>query len=198
MTGVDTTGYNIAWFSPKPTFTGVSKVCWDINETRHVAAAIGRRCCSSARPTRSATRSGRSPTRAFPPNGVTRGSGGFDLGFTSPDFRDPNGPTTRIHPQGGTLAGLKMEMNAPSWFQDQDTWTARNFGAAIFGITDKASRYTHCLENMPNNVVRLTQAIPGGSRVSTRPVRSPSIRYGSCSKTTPMTGRRRRTMTRTG
>ena len=34
MTAVDKIGYNIAWFSPKPTFTAVSKVCWDINETQ--------------------------------------------------------------------------------------------------------------------------------------------------------------------
>ena len=33
MTGLDTLGYNIAWFAPKPTFSKVSEVCWDINET---------------------------------------------------------------------------------------------------------------------------------------------------------------------
>ena len=36
MTGVDTVGYNIAWFSPKPMFTNVTKVCWDINLTDDV------------------------------------------------------------------------------------------------------------------------------------------------------------------
>ena len=33
MTGVDTLGYNIAWFSPKELFTNVNEVCWDINQT---------------------------------------------------------------------------------------------------------------------------------------------------------------------
>ena len=33
MTGITTTGYNHAWFAPKPAFTAITKVCWDINET---------------------------------------------------------------------------------------------------------------------------------------------------------------------
>ena len=144
MTAVDTLGYNIAWFSPKPTFTAVSKVCWDINETElssrkwtqvmFVAEADAVRYPAG--------------TVTFGPDcGHARGTGGFDLGYTSPDFRDFNGPTTRIHPAGGTLAGVKIVQDAPSWFQNQDTFTTRFEGPGnmLNGITDKAARYQHCL-----------------------------------------------------
>ena len=172
MTGVVTSGYNIAWFSPKQAFSQVSKVCWDINETYEG----GRKWTqvmfvSAADATRYPTRS----VTYKPDIGQARGTGGFDLGFTSPDFRDPNGPTDRIHPQGGSLAGVKLLLNAPSWFQDQDNWTQRYEGPdnVITNITDKAARYTHCLENQPNNVVRLTQATPNGTRTFDMPGQIP-------------------------
>ena len=141
MTAVDTIGYNIAWFSPKPTFTAVSKVCWDINETQE-----------SSRKWTQVLFVGAADAVRYPAGTVTypgggghaRGTGGFDLGYTSPDFRDFDGPNTRIHPQGGTLAGLKIGQNTPSWFQNQDTFTTRFEGPGnmLQGITDKAARYT--------------------------------------------------------
>ena len=33
MTGMNTAGYNIVWFSPKVEFTDVRRVCWDQNLT---------------------------------------------------------------------------------------------------------------------------------------------------------------------
>jgi len=162
MTAVDTTGYNIAWFSPKPFFTGVTKVCWDQNMT----AMSGRKWnqvlfVSQADATRY-------PTGTPVQNGGTlsyaRGTGGFDLGYTSPEFRDPHGADSGIFPQGGTLAGFKSQTGSAEWFQDQDTWMTRDQGPAniIDAGTDKATRFKHCLENMPGNVVRSTMDTPNG------------------------------------
>jgi hypothetical protein len=171
MTGISTDAYNILWFAPKPSFTGVTKVCYDINETE-----------ISHRKWTQVMFVGAADAVRYPdgkvlqgPNWVARGTGGFDLGFTSPDFRAPNfdGPTSGIEPQGGTLAGLKVEQNAPSWFQDQDSFSFRGFGLGINGITDKAARYEQCLENLPNNTVRFTQATPTGPRTFDMPGQIP-------------------------
>jgi hypothetical protein len=171
MTGVDTFGYNIAWFSPKALFTNTSKVCWDINETQ----LSGRKWTQVLFVSEEdATRyPAGSDTAAGP--AAARGTGGFDLGYTSPDFRADPGPHSGIFPQGGTLAGLKLVMGAPSWFQDQDTWTQRfeGEGYLVTGVTDKAERYTHCLTNEPGNVVRLTQATPTGTRTIDMPGQIP-------------------------
>ncbi len=169
-------------------FTGVSKVCWDINETFEG----GRKWTQVLFVSAADAHRYRAGTVTYPDIGVARGTGGFDLGFTAPDFRDPDGPTDRIHPQGGTLAGVKLLLNAPSWFQNQDNWTTRNEGPGniITDVTDKAARYTHCLENQPNNMVRLTQATPSGPRTFDMSGRSPRPRSGWCSKTTTTTGRR--------
>jgi len=175
MTGVDTIAYNIAWFSPRPMFTAVSKVCWDINLT-----ALSKRkwtqvmFVSAADAVRYPAGTSGSQGRGGP---QARGTGGFDLGYTSPDFRQ-NDPNTGIFPQGGTLAGFKSVHGNAAWFQNQDTWTA---GPTVPGeglslisnVTDKAARYKHCLENMPNNVVRFTQDTPTGPRSLNMPGQIP-------------------------
>ena len=161
MTGVVSVGYNIAWFSPKPAFSNITKVCWDINETD-----MGGRKWTQVLFVGAADAT-RFPSGVSSNGGLTttRGTGGFDLGYTSPEFRDPNGPDTGIQPVGGTLAGFKSLHNSPAWFQS-DTWQSTISGdtSTITGITDKAARYTHCLENLPNNVLRLTQGTPSGTR----------------------------------
>ena len=93
MTAIDTVGYNIAWFSPKPSFTGITKVCWDINETE-----LSHRKWTQVVFVDAADAVKYPAGTATWPFGVgyARGSGGFDLGYVSPEFADPNGPTTRI------------------------------------------------------------------------------------------------------
>ena len=72
MTSVNTEGYNIAWFSPKQTFTNVRQVCWDQNLTD-----LG---------------GGKWTQVLFlTQDEVARSKG--DLGFTSPEF--PDDPNTR-------------------------------------------------------------------------------------------------------
>jgi len=164
MTGVDTVSYNIAWFSPKPYFSGISQVCWDVNETQQSRRKwIQVLFVSEADATRYPVGSAGPPTRSSV--GQTRGSGGFDLGYTSPEFRDPKGVGTGLFPQGGTLAGFKSEGGNAQWFQNQDTWTTQDmFSKIVPPVTDKAARYQHCLSNQPGNIVRLTQQTPSGTR----------------------------------
>jgi len=153
MTGVDTLGYNTAWFSPKGYYTSITSVCWDINRT---------------------AMSGRKWTQVLfvSPEDATRypsdkGSGGFDLGYTSPEFRQ-NAPNNGIFPQGGTMAGLKDMKGTYNWFQNQDTFAAQPSGDTFFGwpgtahTSDKATRYTKCLVNRPDNKVTVIEPGSGG------------------------------------
>jgi hypothetical protein len=174
MTAVDTLGYNIAWFSPKPLFTGVSKVCWDQNLTTMSSRKWQQVLFVSEA---DATRYPAGVTLAN--DTTTRGSGGFDLGYTSPDFRQ-DAPNTGIFPQGGTLAGLKMSWEIYDWFQDQDTWTAKGVGwpgtlpqEGSGPIPDKAARYKHCIENRPDNTIQVTADTPTGQLVRTLPGQIP-------------------------
>jgi len=106
---------------------------------------------------------------------VARGTGGFDLGYTIPAFRPQAtggnsvvGPNTGLQPQGGTLAGFKDAYGGAEWFQNQDTWmTPRHIGPANLynTTTDKAARFKHCLENLPNNQIRTTFATPNNGTV---------------------------------
>lgn len=164
MTGVDTLGYNVAWFSPKATFTGVNQVCWDINLTE-----------MSSRKWTQVLFVGPDDAFRYPLGETTgagpaaaRGTGGFDLGYTAPDFRVDPGPHSGIFPEGGTLAGFKSLLGGAHWFQDQDTFTTGDSGASsqILGVTDKATRYEHCLSNQADNTIRLTQATPTGDRTT--------------------------------
>lgn len=168
MTAVNTSGYNIAWFSPKPSFTGIQKVCFDVNETfeggrKWLQVLFVDPSDATRWPVGTPTYTTDGGTRII---GAARGTGGFDLGFTAPDFRDPNGPTTRIHPgTPETLAGLKLLLAAPMWFQDGDFTTKyEGPGNIITDVSDKAARYSHCFENIDASHVRLTQATPTGTR----------------------------------
>jgi hypothetical protein len=156
MTGVDTTGYNIAWFSPKPLFSNVSQVCWDINET-----VMSRRKWTQVLFVSEADAT-RYPAGGPTSNGgVARGSGGFDLGFTNPDFRDLKGTTDGVLPQG-PIAGFRDLDGSANWFQDAE-WLTEFLGPDAPDreqTTDKAARYKHCLANGPNNTVILTKDTP--------------------------------------
>jgi len=166
MFNINTTGYNHIWFAPKGYFSNITKVCWDQNlnsirgkwqELHFVDAADATRYPTGSRPTDSVT---------------ARGTGGFDLGFTDPSFRAPDGPNTGITPQSGTLAGLNFFAGIYAWFQNQDTWTANQVGwpgiMHEYGynggqpITDKATRYKHCLEQVAPNQLRVTFNSPTG------------------------------------
>ena len=150
MTAVNTIGYTIAWFAPKPFFTDITRVCWDKNVTD----------MSSRKWTQvlfvSETDAYAHPSR--------RGSGGYDLGYTNPIFRgDPGFPSAEILPVAGDLAGLQIQKNGYfRWFEGQDHWTtdAVNASQGIMGVSDKATRYTHCIEQIAPGTIRFTQQRP--------------------------------------
>jgi hypothetical protein len=173
--------YNIAWFSPKPVFTGITKVCWDINETDMSARKWTQVLfLDDADAHRYPVTAGSEHSVA--PSPYRAASGGFDLGFTSPEFSTMGGPTTGVISGGvdgqhQTLAGFKSSRGlVPSWFQNGQ-FTTPEWGATadrITGLTDKAARYTHCLENQANNTVRLTQATASGTRSFDMPGQIPA------------------------
>ncbi len=177
MTGVNTVGYNIAWFSPKPVFNDVTGACWDINETNmsrrkwtqvlFVDDADAHRYPVTPDETKAPLAPNLAPMPA-------RGTGGFDLGFVSPEFSDSNGATTNIISGGidgqhQTLRGFKESYGmTPFWFQDGE-FTTPSFGGAggrvELGGLDKATRYTHCIWNDTINgqdVVHLAEMTPDG------------------------------------
>jgi hypothetical protein len=176
MTGLDTVGYNHLWFSPKQEFSNITKVCWDINETTEGGKWTEVQFVDHADATRYPT--GTHLTGANIADSTTRGTGGFDLGYTMPDFRPQAtggnsavGPNTGLQPQSGTLAGLKFNQSVMDWFQNQDTFTAQNVGfPGLFPgqggnggpITDKATRYAQCVENVSASQVKMTTARPDG------------------------------------
>jgi hypothetical protein len=159
MTGVDTLAYNHSWFAPQPYFSNVSKVCWDVNAT-----ALSRRkwlevqFVSQADATRYPTGT---PTITGGQQSQARGTGGFDLGYTHPGFRE-DAPNTGIFPQGGTLAGLALFDSSLQWFDHQDQWSDTSFPypPAPLAGTDKATRYTNCIENTDHGTVKVTQNTP--------------------------------------
>lgn len=149
MTGLVTVGYSIAWFSPKGYFENVQRVCWDTNLNE-----------MSSRQWTQVLFVSPTDAEAYPSD---RGSGGFDLGFTNPTFRDqPGSPSTGILPVDDTLAGLKVEQGGYfGWFQNADEWTTDwNPSQPVHGFYDKAPRFQHCIEQLDADTVRFTQERP--------------------------------------
>ena len=169
MTGLSTTGYNIVWFSPKPQFTAVQKVCWDINATmmsrRKWTQVVFVSAADSIRfPAGTATQGSGFTSKA-------RGSGGFDLGFPNPDHRTGSGPSTGIDPIH-PIAGFMSLDGSANYFVNAG-WTSQFNGPNYHGdpqdrdqTTDKAARYKHCLERVGTTQVKLTRDTPGQGTVS--------------------------------
>ena len=171
MTGMTTFGYDHLWFSPKAEFSNITKVCWDQNMNTIGGKWLELQFVDNADATRY-------PTGTITMNGgaVARGSGGFDLGYTDPEFRDPGGPHNGIFPQSGTLAGLRWDSSHIfQFFQNQDQVTASQVGwpglhPAYNGgvtVTDKATRYKQCVENISSTQIRVTGDTPVGQRILT-------------------------------
>jgi hypothetical protein len=137
MTTVNTEGYVTVWFSPKPTFRNVSKVCWDQNITDLGGGKW-------------------TVVNLLTPAEYT---GKTDLGYTSPDFPGNGGPTS---PQGPAANGVKVfrgTMNSYTNKQFHD-------GARGVTVSDKAARYKHCVIDNGNGTLTTTIAQPNGTTVS--------------------------------
>ena len=127
MTGVDTLGYNIAWFSPKQMFTDVTAGVLGHQRDRDVDAASGRRCSSSAAADVDAL-----------PIGSWLGRLRSRLHVTG--LPPGSHPTPGSSPKAARSPGSRTPGGTFRWFQDQDTWTGQSrwLPRPATATTDKA------------------------------------------------------------
>ena len=149
MVGVNTTGYNIAWFSPSQYFTNVSRVCWDQNLTE-LGGGKWMQVVLAAR---------------ADVERVQAQLGHLDLGFTGPGFQVDGGPTTGVHPTAAS-GGAKMFRGGFGYWRGADFTTEMPGGQVT---TDKATRYRHCMIDNGNGTITLTQQRPDGVHSHTGP-----------------------------
>lgn len=154
MTSMYGEGYQIAWFSPKQTFTDVSRVCWDQNTTDMDAKWTNVQIVPMA-------------DVAL----VSQYKGFLDLGVDPPGFQPPastrngasipasgaQGPTTDIWSPNGS--GVKVESGGSVNYFEGDTfhqWNDSNW----YDNNDKAARYRHCMTDNGNGTVTITAQRP--------------------------------------
>lgn len=137
MTSVNTEGYVTAWFSPRQTFTDVTRVCWDINLTD--------------------LKGGKWTLVNFLTPAEYQGE--TDLGYTSPDFAPVNGPSS---PQGDAANGIKWFAGGGHVYNDHRM--GATVGGAT--TADKAARFQHCVTDNGNGTLTLTRAQPNGSTLT--------------------------------
>ena len=165
MTGITTTGYNHVWFSPKPEFTAITKVCYDINETfmgegKWTELQFINHADAVRYPTGTVTAGGAA---------VARGTGGFDLGYTAPEFQPPSAPNNGLVSPNNDTAGLRVNIGSIFGWWQNGAYVAQGVGwpGLLPGsnggpITDKAARYTTCVENVGSSQLQVTNARPDG------------------------------------
>ena len=168
MTGLTTTGYNHLWFRRSPSSRASRRSVG--TSTRRSRAANGPRSSSSTMPTRPATRSGLSPQAGTASARYRR----VRPRLHRPRVRDTTGPSNGLLPASGNLAGLKIGIGSIfDWWQGQDTVMATGVGwpgllpdqGGAGPVTDKAARYTTCIENTPGNQIQITNNRPDGPRI---------------------------------
>ena len=139
MTSLHTSGYGIAWMSPKDYLRDVRQVCWDMNLTDLAGGEWAQMII-------------------IPRSDVERTNG--DLGFTGPGFQEGSGPTTGIHP-GPNAVGVKIFRGGA------EAWRGSGFITSSTGslpaFRDRAARFKHCLSENPGGGLTLIQARPDGS-----------------------------------
>jgi hypothetical protein len=136
MTSVNTAGFVTVWFSPKQIFHNVSKVCWDQNITN-----LGGGKWTIVNFLTAAEYAGKT-----------------DLGYTSSDFPKNGGPSS---PQGPAANGVKVFHGV------MHSYTSGEFREGARGVTvsDKATRYRHCVIDNGNGTLTTTIAQPNGRTV---------------------------------
>jgi hypothetical protein len=159
MSGIDTFGYIHGWFSPKQYFEKIQQVCFEVNANFMSARKwLELQFVDEADATRY-------PTGTQTPQGVAAGSGGFDLGYGSPNNRE-NGPNTGLFPRSGNHAGMEINQGNFAWFQNQDSWVGSGGWPGRTGlgglpvVTDKAPRFPICVQNAPGNKLRIEETLP--------------------------------------
>jgi hypothetical protein len=150
MTSVNTEGYVIAWFSPKQAFAKVRRVCWDQN----IQNLGGGKWTQVLFVTQA---------EAAKAKGV--------LGFTSPEFADPTGPSTSV---GGGAHGVKLEGGTMTSWSQLGEWNPyaantvqRPFTGDVGVSDDKAPRYQQCIIDNENGTLTAVRSGPNGTQTST-------------------------------
>lgn len=177
MSAINTDGYVTAWFSPKPTFTNIERVCWAQNLTELNGGKWTQVVFLDADEVQ------RSPT---------------NLGYTSPEFPNQSlaSPPRALGPHtepGAARAGIKISGggDASMWSlpagadansaDSEARWNqfASNSLQGMFAWTnfpttqDKAERYRICVTDNDNGTTTMTVnrgAQGGGARVLTSTV----------------------------
>lgn len=149
MVGLDTSGYAITAFSPKQSFSNLSRVCWDVNLTdlgggKWFNVVFVPESTFLANPNHN-------------PWQTAELEGPYRLDYTSPGFNADNAPGD-FNIQGGPTAGVKIFQNTLSvWTNngsDQFVWST---GGAISAGDDRSSRFRHCITDNGNGTLTLTQ-----------------------------------------
>jgi hypothetical protein len=157
MTSVQTVGYNIAWFTPKQTFSDVTKVCWSQNLTD-----LG---------------GGKWTQVIIEPVDQVEAQQG-DMGLVDPDFwDDPTGPGTGLipDPQYGNVGARMMRGGFQFW--DSTGWIVGGDSAItqpLEGFEDKAKRFQLCVTDNGDGTVALSMDRPDGAKTATAPGKFPS------------------------
>jgi hypothetical protein len=158
MTSVQTRGYNIAWFTPKQTFTDVKKVCWSQNLTD-----LG---------------GGKWTQMVIEPVGQVEEQKG-DMGLVDPDFwGDPKGPGAGLIPDPAYAnVGARM-MRGGFELWDSKGWVKGGDGTSIStlleGFEDKAARFPLCVADNGDGTVTLTMDRPDGAKTARAPGKFPT------------------------
>ena len=169
MTATPFTGYGILTFSPKQSFTDISKVCWDQNLT----FLDGRRWTNMLVVPEDVYQE-HAPRLDYASPGF---GPGFDVGADNLDT--PESART-----------VKVFMGSVFWFPSHDGAEVANNGGVIFENDDRATRYTHCVEDLEDGNIRVTQKRPTATSSSTPgPATCRTARCASCSKTIATTPR---------
>lgn len=137
MTSVNTAGFVTVWFSPKQIFRNVSKVCWDQNITD-----LGGGKWTIVNFLTAAEYAGKT-----------------DLGYTSWDFPKNGGPSS---PQGPAANGVKVFRGILNSYTNGES----REGARGVTVSDKATRYRHCVVDNGNGTLTTSIAQPKGKSVA--------------------------------
>lgn len=158
MTGYNTGGYAVVSFAVGRPFTNVARVCWDINLTDESGGRWANMVLVDE-----------ALYQRFAPR----------LDYVAPEFNDPGGPgdfniQAGDHGGAGDIFGLKSFRGQLEVYRDASIlWANGSFFPEFQAITDKATRYQHCVERVPGGT-RITQQTPFGPRVYTAPASMPT------------------------
>jgi hypothetical protein len=153
MTGMNSGGYREVNFAPinpdgsDRVFVDVNRVCWKQNETVMGAGGAWSQVAII-------------PIGAFVANGR-------DLDYGDPDLRPNNGPAAATHALPATAFLAVHAGGGNKLYVGADEISGPAWSLSRYYSTDKAARYSNCLEDLGNGHIRATMQRPTGNDVET-------------------------------